>query len=180
MKRVPDNLPWSNVSTFEVFYKLHFEKMVVLCSKLVDDRDTCCQVVQDAFFKLWEKRFTLDHVDNPAAYLYQTVRYTALDYGRKRKKEEEVLEAYAKYQSPETDNNAEELIAQIKKAALQLPGKCKAIFEMSFFEGFSNEEISAYLNISPLTVKKQKSIALQKIRELVPVAVSAVMLELLR
>lgn len=153
--------------------------MVILCSKLVDDKDTCCQVVQDAFFKLWEKRFTLDHVDNPAAYLYQTVRFTALDYGRKRKKEEEELEAYAKYHTPETDNNQEELIAQIKKAALQLPEKCKAIFEMSFFEGFSNDEISAYLNISPLTVKKQKSIALQKIREMMPVSFGIALLEFL-
>lgn len=162
----PQLLPWKSTAAFELFYKEHFVKMVTLCGKMVDDKDLSCQLVQEAFYRIWEKRDTLDHVKNPAGYLYRTVKYTTLDYLRKIRRELSSLHIDPNTKADDHHTGKEELLHIISKTAQQLPGKCRTIFQMAHLQGFSTQEIAAYLEISPLTVKKQKTIAIQKLKTL--------------
>jgi RNA polymerase sigma-70 factor (ECF subfamily) len=161
----PQSLPWKSAAAFETFYKEHFVKMIILCGKMVDDKDLSCQLVQEAFYRIWEKRDTLDHVKNPAGYLYRTVKYTALDYLRKIRRELSSLDIDPNTIADDNDyTDNDELLRIIRTASQELPGKCRTVFQMTHFQGFSINEIATYLDISPLTVKKQKSIAIQKLR----------------
>lgn len=170
-------LPWENMTDFEHFYKTHFVKMVVLCAKIAEDQDLSAQLVQEAFFKIWEKRDSLRDVANPAAYLYQTVRNTALDYMRKMKREVTGHEIDPDAHSNEEADGKDEMILFVRNACVKLPEKCRQIFEMAYFEGLSNTEIAEYLDLSPLTIKKQKAIGVQKVREiLLPVLQSLLLL----
>ncbi|TPE42375.1 RNA polymerase sigma-70 factor [Pontibacter mangrovi] len=157
-------LPWEDLKGFEGFYKEHFVKMVIFCEGITQDKDLAGQLVQEAFCKIWENRHALLHVTAPSAYLYQTVRHTALDYIRKYRQELHTPELHDA-QEEEERTLSEQLTPMVKKAAAKLPAKCRQIFEMSYLEGYSKEDIAAYLQISPLTVKKQRVIALRKIRE---------------
>lgn len=159
-------LPWENIADFENFYRSHFVKMVVLCCKIVEDQDLSSQLVQEAFFKIWEKRASLKAVTNPSAYLYQTVRNTTLDYVRKMKREVSGREIDPEAHRLEEGDGKDEMLQSVRNASLKLPEKCRVIFEMAYFEGLSNAEIADYLDLSPLTVKKQKAIGVQKLREL--------------
>ncbi|UYQ94367.1 sigma-70 family RNA polymerase sigma factor [Chitinophaga horti] len=159
-------LPWENIADFEHFYKTHFVKMVVLCAKIAEDEDLSSQLVQEAFFKIWEKRGSLKEVANPAAYLYQTVRNTALDYMRKMKRERVGVDIDPEAHHHEEGDGKDEMLSFVRNASQKLPEKCRVIFEMAYFEGLSNAEIADYLDLSPLTVKKQKAIGVQKVKEI--------------
>ncbi len=160
----PHLLPWKSTAAFELFYKEHFVKMVALCGKMVDDKDLSCQLVQEAFYRIWEKRHALDHVKNPAGYLYRTVKNTTLDYLRKIRRELSSLHIDPNTVADTRNTDTEELLHIIRQSAQHLPGKCRTIFEMAHFQGLSTPEIAAYLELSPLTVKKQKVIAIQKLK----------------
>lgn len=139
--------------------------MVIFCEGITSDKDLAGQLVQEAFFKIWENRHTLTHVHNPSAYLCQTVRHTALDYIRRYRRE---LHSHTLLELEDERAEmtlSEQLTPMVKKAAAKLPDRCRQIFEMSYLEGLSKEDIATYLDISPLTVKKQRVIALRKIRE---------------
>lgn len=158
-------LPWQDLQLFEGFYKEHFVKMVIFCEGITGDKDLASQLVQEAFVKIWENRSAIQSVTNPSAYLYQTVRNTALDYIRKFRKELQGQQLTDVEAEPAELPLSEQLTPMVKRAARNLPEKCRLIFEMSYLEGMSKEDIAEYLDISPLTVKKQRVIALRKIRE---------------
>ncbi|ARS35730.1 RNA polymerase sigma-70 factor [Pontibacter actiniarum] len=158
-------LPWEDLKAFESFYKEHFVKMVIFCEGITGDKDLAGQLVQEAFCKIWENRHSLQHVTTPSAYLCQTVRNTALDYIRRYRRELHD-QTFSDVESERGELPlSEQLTPLVKRAAAKLPTKCRQIFEMSYLEGLSKEDIATYLDISPLTVKKQRVIALRKIRE---------------
>ena len=55
----------------------------------------------------------------------------------------------------------------IRLAVAAMPDKRRRIFEMSRYEGKSNSEIAAALNISKKTVENQISLALAQLKKLV-------------
>jgi RNA polymerase sigma factor (sigma-70 family) len=55
---------------------------------------------------------------------------------------------------------------QINSALESLPEKCREIFMMSRFEHLKYKEIADKLNLSPKTVERQISIALDKLRKM--------------
>ncbi|MEN7549470.1 RNA polymerase sigma-70 factor [Rapidithrix thailandica] len=158
-------LPWQDKKRFEQFYKDHFLTMVVFCEHVVKDKDLACQLVQEAFFKIWEKRTKLQEIKNPEAYLYVAVKNVALDYLRKFQHELFVLpEEQVDEEATFPWSEDESLMPLIKKLTKQLPDKCREVFELSYFQGLTKDEIAEYLKISPETVKKQRTIALKKMR----------------
>jgi len=59
-----------------------------------------------------------------------------------------------------------EMARQINMALDSLPEKCREIFMMSRFDHMKYKEIADKLSLSPKTVERQISIALEKLRRL--------------
>ena len=78
-----------------------------------------------------------------------------------------VLRTSIEGQTPPASGKAElkELEAKLHHALSQLPGQCRAIFQLSRFAGLKYREIAEQLGLSPKTVEAQVSKALKHLRD---------------
>jgi RNA polymerase sigma-70 factor (ECF subfamily) len=127
------------------------------------------EVVQDVFLKLWLKRAEIDVVRRLDAYLFVMARNFIFDRIKKMAYET-AGQATLPKQEPFVDD-AEYLIRQhqcqalLKEAIDLLPPQQKEVYLLSKMEGLSHLVIAARMELSPLTVKKHLTLALQAIRK---------------
>lgn len=135
-------------------------------------------ITQDVFADLWEKRDSIDYIDNMNAYLFRLVKNRCLDYLKHKIFEQRYVENVQisfeiewgiKLQSLDrfsvSDISEEnDMEISIRTAIDSLPKRCRDIFLLSRMEGLKYKEISERLGISVNTVECQMSIALKKLR----------------
>jgi RNA polymerase sigma-70 factor (ECF subfamily) len=90
---------------------------------------------------------------------HQKIENLYVDYLQKNNLLDEVRSAV------ENGYEEKELAHQIKAAINTLPEKCREIFVLSRFSDMKYKEIASKLNLSPKTVERQVSIALEKLRQ---------------
>jgi RNA polymerase sigma-70 factor (ECF subfamily) len=153
------------ITAFEVLYKEHYEKLRNLADNIIG-RDQSHDVVQDVFLKLWNKRDSLEKVENQKAYMFKAVINASLTQLEKNKRFPglNVLRSEPAALSS-TELEQKELEKVIALALDDLPPKCKAIFVLSRFEEMKYSEIAQHLDISINTVENQMAIALKKLRK---------------
>lgn len=127
------------------------------------------EIVQDIFYKIWEKRSFINIDISPKSYLYIAVRNKCLQQINRQK----IMNTYNKYiEVSDKKNNAgphENLIytetLEIFNEALEtLPERCCEIFKLSRFEGLKYSEIANKLSVSIKTVEANISKALKIFR----------------
>ncbi len=155
--------------TFERLFKTHFKSLYAYAYTIVKDEMAAEEMVQNVFFKIWEKRGGLN-IHSPAlAYLYKSVYHESLNY-LKHKKVKAAYQAHTVYQMKNQTDNASkkimlsELEQQINKALDELPEQCRTIFQMSRFEELKYQEIADRLGLSIKTIENQMGKALKILR----------------
>ena len=146
--------------------------------KIISDKETAEEIVQDSFVKLWQLRKKNKYTNTTLVpYLYKTVYNSCLDYFRHKGVVDKFNEYYSNkikeaeaYSNVSQDSGLSILIANemrddIREAIDKLPPRCKQIFELKKLEGLSQKEIAEKLNISVNTVEKQLSRAMTKLRQ---------------
>jgi len=154
---------------YEKLFMTYYVRLVVFAKKIIGDEDMSRDLVQDTFVMFYEKRVVLNIHTSLKSHLYQTVRNRCLNHIKKNKIQSEHHsgifldkkneEAYFNDIMLET-----ELEARIHSIVDSLPKQCKRIFEMSRYEGITNQEIAEKLNLSKRTVETQISKALKILR----------------
>jgi RNA polymerase sigma-70 factor (ECF subfamily) len=153
---------------FENVFRSHYQKLHLYACTIVKDAATAEEIVQNVFYKLWEKRNKLQVQKSLAAYLYRSVHNESLNF----LKHEKVRAAHNKYVrsvNSEEGNSTDpmhlrELQQNIDLALNNLPQQCRTIFQLSRFENLKYNEIAAQLNISVKTVENQMGKALRLLR----------------
>ena len=134
-------------AAFEQLFKMHFRGLHAYAITILKDEAMAEEIVQNVFFKVWEKRQLLEIETSPKAYLYKAVYHDCLNYIKHKK----VKSAHAMHvvrQSSEQVENASgkvlmgELKERIHTAMNELPEQCRTIFQMSRFEGLKYQEIA--------------------------------------
>jgi RNA polymerase sigma-70 factor (ECF subfamily) len=155
--------------TFERLFKTHFKSLYAYAYTIVKDEMAAEEMVQNVFFKIWEKRGGLN-IQSPAlAYLYKSVYHESLNY-LKHQKVKAAYQAHTVYQMKNQTDNASkkimlsELEQQINKALDELPEQCRTIFQMSRFEELKYQEIADRLGLSIKTIENQMGKALKILR----------------
>ena len=156
-----------------VFESVFHEYYVPLCihaRRYVVEPELAEEVVQDMFFKMWERRDTLAINTSLNSYLYKAVTNHSLNFLRYDKH----LKKYQEFIGFHTDNSHmdsahealvhSDLQRKLNKLVLQMPERRRMIFEMSRFEGLKYAEIADKLEISIKTVEGQMSKALEYMR----------------
>ena len=156
-------------SIFEDLYKQYYVPLCYYCVKYIDKIEDAEEIVQDVFFKLWEKHAEIEINSSINAYLHRAVQNSALNQINKRK----IVDRYMVSQ----DNNTslsfddgqkkmedDELRLVLKKAILELPEKRREIFELSRYDGLKYSSIADQLSISVKTVESQMGKALKYLR----------------
>jgi RNA polymerase sigma-70 factor (ECF subfamily) len=126
-------------------------------------------MVQNVFYKLWEKRDQVDIQTSLKAYLYKAVYHESLNY-LKHEKVKSVHQAHAVHSIDQSSDHSEnklmqtELETKIQKALNDLPEQCRTIFQLSRFEELKYREIADTLGLSIKTVENQMGKALKIMR----------------
>ena len=123
-------------------------------------------LVQDVFLRLWEKTNPLQGVRDVSAYLYQMVRFRAIDYLRSEKTKEQTVRKYIAGLAEEEEEAylEEEVYRRMIKAVEELSPAMHKVLSLSL-EGLRTKEIAERLSVSAETVKKQKQIARRILRD---------------
>jgi RNA polymerase sigma-70 factor, ECF subfamily len=169
-----------NEVAFEQVFKQHYKNLHAYACSILKDEMAAEEMVQNVFYKLWERTDNLSINGSLAAYLYRAVNNESLNYLKHQK----VRKAHGKfvvYRGEELTENTtgelqvKELEARLRIALNELPEQCRTIFQLSRFEELRYREIADQLGLSIKTVENQMGKALkllrQKLADLLPIIV---------
>jgi RNA polymerase sigma-70 factor (ECF subfamily) len=165
-KKLLADLKKSKESAFDELFRTYFQNLTWFAMKMVKDRETAEEVVQDLFVNFWEKRHELDLKVSIKAYLYRAVYNNSIHASRREKLHDKNELTLANELVEDFDNVLEtsELETRIFGLIEQLPTECQRIFKLSRFEELKYKEIAEQLQISIKTVETQMSRALKFLR----------------
>lgn len=173
MERVDTELRPLNVDgnqkAFEEAFKTHFKSLYAYAFTIVKNDLAAEEMVQNVFFKIWEKKEQLNIQTSVTAYLYRSVYHECLNH-IKHQKVKAAYQSHVAYHTKDQTDHAEkkvmlsELQQQLNIALEELPEQCRTIFQMSRFEELKYQEIADRLGISVKTVENQMGKALKLLR----------------
>lgn len=153
----------------KLIFERYYKYLVVTAYKMLNDNHKARDLVQDVFFRFWEKRETLNIQISLKAYLRRAVVNRVLDDIRKRKRhiwDEQVVETQQMSENVTVLDHLEtnDLQQVIDQAIASLPERCRVVFSLSRFENMSHKEIAQGLSISTKTIESQITKALKVLR----------------
>ncbi len=157
-------------TAFEKVFKSHFKNLHAYACTIVKDDMTAEEMVQNVFYKIWERKGQLHIQTSVTAYLYRAVYHESLNH-LKHQKVKQAYQSYAAWQMKNESDNASkkvllgDLEQQLQTALSELPEQCRTIFQMSRFEELKYQEIADRLELSIKTVENQMGKALKLLRQ---------------
>ncbi len=152
------------------FMQRHMRALTYFAQNLVNDTAVAEEIVQDCFVKVWESRERFVSNENVKAFLYIATRNACINhlnaYATKRQAESEELSeglAIADHDVLTRMIHAE-TITRIHAELDRLPPQQATVFRLSYFEGFTTDEICRTLGISNNAVFLARSRATQALR----------------
>ncbi|AXY77860.1 RNA polymerase sigma-70 factor [Paraflavitalea soli] len=159
----------SGTTAFEDVFKSHFKNLHAYACTIVKDDIMAEEMVQNVFYKIWERKAHLTIQTSLTAYLYRAVYHESLNY-IKHLKVKSAYQSFATARMNQNTDNAEkkvllgELEGRLRTALQELPEQCRTIFQMSRFEELKYQEIADRLGLSIKTVENQMGKALKLMR----------------
>lgn len=152
-------------------YRLYRQPLLFFVIRYVGNRETAEDIVADVFVKAWTVRDTFHRVDSLRSYLYTAAKNTSLNYLR-RPQSVSLEDVPANFEETFFDDEIfsnivrAELIKSILEEVENLPLRQREVFQYTFMEDLSVEEISKKLQISTTSIYTNRSRAITTLREL--------------
>ncbi|HSN09441.1 MAG TPA: RNA polymerase sigma-70 factor [Hanamia sp.] len=154
---------------FRIFFDQHYQRLCSYAFSFLKDEESCEDIVQDIFIKIWLNRQDLIGSEQLKFYIFSAVRNNCLTRLQKNNKyrvvemndEDEAGEINIKLDPEDEKANPTELIA---KALDRLPPKCREVFLLSRIGNLTYLQIAENLGISIKTVENQIGKALKILR----------------
>ncbi|MGB3468574.1 MAG: RNA polymerase sigma factor [Cyclobacteriaceae bacterium] len=133
---------------------------------MLQSASTAEDIVQDSLLKIWDKRKTLDSIQNPEAWAMRVVRNGCIDNIRANK-----FTAFEEsHENRMYVNNEDTMVYEDQRKWYQetidtLPDKQKEVFHLREVECLSYQEISGIMSITESDVKVNLHRARTKVRE---------------
>jgi RNA polymerase sigma-70 factor (ECF subfamily) len=156
-------------AAFEQVFKTHYKNLHAYAFTILKDEDEAEEMVQQVFFKLWERSEHLSFSGSIAAYLYRAVHNESLNFikHQKVKAGHQLHVAYSmknKSEQAQPKMIRKELENKFRQALNELPEQCRTVFQLSRFEDMKYKEIADKLDISVKTVENHMGKALKLLR----------------
>jgi RNA polymerase sigma-70 factor (ECF subfamily) len=163
-------MAFMDLRSFEVLFRQYYQMLCAYAFRFVNDTDTAEEIVQDLFYKLWEKRSELQINTSVKSYLFSAVHNRSLKHIEHRNVELKYRNYYLTHESeidnePQDAHNVVELQGIIDATLKSLPERCSRIFRLNRFEGLKYHEIAQKLSISVKTVEANMGKALKILRK---------------
>lgn len=171
-KSLTNRLIESDKDAFDQLFRQLYASLVRFSYKYTRDKSDACDVVQNAFVKLWQVREDLEHDQSVKSYMYSMVRNLSLNHMRDRSYETLGLETDKIEHDQQHENTLtrfdqkKERLKLVKSWIGELPKRQRQVLEMSRFEGLDHEEIANVLQISQRTVNNHVVAAMKNMKKL--------------
>ena len=150
---------------FRYLFEHYYPSLCLFAKRFIDDRETREDIVQEVFFRLWDKRKQITVTSSAQNYLLTSVRNLCLNYLRRQEVQQPFEESL--FDQPDDEEGdrliqLRELEEQLAQALAQLPPEYRLAFELNRMEGKSLEEVAQRMGVSTRTVERyrDKAIAL--------------------
>ncbi|MDX1284571.1 MAG: sigma-70 family RNA polymerase sigma factor [Draconibacterium sp.] len=145
------------------------KKLLRFATHFLKDEDLARDVVLDVFLKLWQKKETLEEIENIEAFAMRMTRNRCLDVIRAnkvvpidaetdRKLKEETVDVHSKVELSESAN-------QIKMLINKLPDLQRTVMQLRDVEQLSYDEIAEATNLKVNAIRVNLSRARKKVRD---------------
>jgi RNA polymerase sigma-70 factor (family 1) len=154
---------------YEELYVSLYKYLYNFAWSFVKSKQLAEEIVSDVFIKVWQKRKTIESIDNFKVYLYVATKNISLNYLGKNKTlfysdiQDLSAELISTYSDPEQLLITSDMMMLINNAIAQLPSRCRLIFQLVKEDKMKCREVAEILQISPKTVENQVTIAVHKI-----------------
>lgn len=158
-------------SAFEYLYDNYAGALLSVILSVVADKELANDVLQEVFVKIWRQIESYDETRGRLfTWMTNVARNAAIDMVRSKgyryqQQNRELTETV--YQSDENSTQIPIERIGLRKLVHQLKQDYKVLVELSYFQGFTQEEISKMLNIPLGTVKTRLRTALIQLKQLV-------------
>ena len=153
---------------FEEVFKTNFKSLHIYACTILKDEAAAEEMVQNVFFKLWEKRGQIEITHSVTGYLYRAVYNESLNYMRHHKvkatHKAHTINTNKEYEETSDPAAIKELQQKIDAALNELPEQCRTVFQLSRFEDLKYRMIAEQLGISVKSVENQMGKALKLLR----------------
>lgn len=170
----------------EELYDRYAAAALGLALKMIGERNTAEEIVQEAFWRVWKRSSTFELQRGQfTAWLFGIVHNLAIDEMRRRRVRPNTVSTDAEDDTlldlPDPGMDVTETALQsvtgeqVRSALNLLPAAQRNVIELAYFEGLTHQEIAARLNEPIGTIHTRARLGLQKLREtLVPLQLDQV------
>lgn len=154
---------------FAEIYQALWKRLYVVAYNHLRDKALAQELVQDVFVKLWLNRSNLKQVENAEAYLLTAIRNKIYDHfdsvACREKHYQRALEDFSEERNAVDDivifnEGMSVILDELKK----MPEKTEAVFRLSKFHQYTNDEIAEKTQLSSKAVEYHITQAIKKLR----------------
>ncbi|MFC5470097.1 RNA polymerase sigma factor SigZ [Cohnella suwonensis] len=149
----------------EVWSNFHGQLQSFISSRTRRPQDAE-DILQNVYVKILTQIHTLRNEQKLHAWIFQITRNTLIDYYRKEKPIEELPDELPMLQESESNLN-HELLKCLKSFIDRLPEKYRQAIQLTEYEGYTQKQLSEYLDISFSGAKSRVQRGRQKLKELI-------------
>jgi RNA polymerase sigma factor (sigma-70 family) len=159
-----------NEQAFSYLYDNYSAALHGIINQIIPDREIASDVLQEVFVNIWNKIGTYDPIKGRLfTWMLNVARNAAIDKVRSRAYQDSLknqslpddVNIMTQSVKPNTDDYG------LKKLVSKLKDEQKVLIDLSYFQGFTHEEIAKSLNIPLGTVKTRIRSALTQLRTLI-------------
>lgn len=152
---------------FRILFYDFFAPLCVFAHRYLEEMETCEDIVQETFYRIWKNRKDLDIQVSARNFLITSVRNACLDLIRKQEIEKRWIEKRLEEDTEEEYEDlytTQELESLLNQALDKLPEQVASTFRMNRFGGKTYVEIAEEKQISAKTVEAYMTRALKFLR----------------
>lgn len=148
-------------------YETYSRKMMGVCLRYVNDRETARDLLQDGFVKVFTSMDSYSGAGSFEGWMRKIFVNCALEYLRKSDvlRESTDLDNMAELIQPDSSVISSMSAAELMTLVHELPTGFRTVFNLFAIEGYSHKEISEMLNITESTSRSQFTRAKQMLQK---------------
>jgi RNA polymerase sigma-70 factor, ECF subfamily len=163
-----------DAAEFETLFRTYYPPLCAFAYGYVGSREDAEEIVQQVFQLIWQKHLTITFTSSIKAYLFASVRNTALNKSARARTEQRWYVENSElppagtggteFRSPEAALQSADLSARVRAALAMLPPSARRIATLRWLDQLSHAEIAEALGISIKGVENQLARAKDSLR----------------
>jgi RNA polymerase sigma-70 factor (ECF subfamily) len=160
-----------NNDAFNYLYDHYSGALFTIINQIVPDKDTASDVLQEVFVNVWRKISTYDETKGRLfTWMLNIARNAAIDKVRsKGYRDNQRTQPIAEGENAGMSISSNPVVNDVglKKVLTTLNDEYRKLIDLSYFQGFTHEEIAKMLGIPLGTVKTRIRTAISQLRTMI-------------